>query len=78
MVRTQILLDESQYRELKAEAEATGKSLSAIIRDCGDAHLAAAEEDPLLDLVGSIPATGDNAPADLAERHDAYLYGGKG
>jgi len=77
MVRTQILLAEEQYRELKAEAAATGRSLSALIRACVDAHLAAVEEDPLLDLVGSIPAAGDRAPVDLAERHDAYLYGGK-
>jgi len=69
MVRIQILLGEEQCRELKA----AGQSLSALIQDCVDARLAVVEDDPLLDLGGSIPATSDRAPEDLAERHDAYL-----
>lgn len=77
MRRTQILLEESQYRELKREALATGKALSEIVRECLASHLAESERDPLFDLVGYIRAENDRAPADMAKRHDAYLYGNR-
>ena len=77
MVRTQILLEESQYRMLKDEAQATGRSLSEIVRSSIDAHLAKRQQDPLFDIVGCVQSKDDQAPEDLAEHHDAYLYGGK-
>ena len=77
MRRTQILLEEEQYEELKKESLTTGESLSAIIRSCVAQHLDAARQDPLLDLVGSIKQAGDPAPPDLGERHDHYLYSEK-
>lgn len=75
MRRTQILLKESQYRDLKRESLATGKPLSEIVRECLASHLAESERDPLFDLIGSVRAADDPAPADMAKRHDAYIYG---
>jgi hypothetical protein len=72
--RTQILLEDEQYKELKKESQTTGESLSAIIRGCVTEHLRAARQDPLLDLVGSVASEGDAAPSDLGEHHDDYLY----
>lgn len=77
MKRTQILLEDSQYRQLKDEAQATGKSLSELVRICVASHLTEREKDPLFDLVGYLSAKEDKAPVDLAQRHDAYLYGDK-
>ncbi len=37
--RTQLLLDEERYRRLQQEADATGRSVAAIIRDAIDARL---------------------------------------
>jgi hypothetical protein len=74
MHRTQILLEDKQYEELRKESLITGKSLSAIIRDCVAQHLDTARHDPLLDLVGSVERADDPAPSDLGERHDHYLY----
>jgi hypothetical protein len=62
---------------LKDEAEATGKSLSELVRACVASHLVEREKDPLFDMVGYVRREEDKAPADLAERHDAYLYGAK-
>ena len=77
MHRTQILLEDQQYKALKNESMITGKSLSAIIRGCVVQHLDATRHDPLLDLVGSIESGSDPAPADLSEHHDRYLYAKK-
>ena len=77
MHRTQILLEETQYKVLKSESLATGRSLSAIIRGCVAEHLEATRQDPLLDLVGSVKKADDPAPDDLSEHHDQYLYAGK-
>ena len=73
MHRTQILLEEQQYKALKNESLLTGKSLSMIIRACVTDHLDATRHDPLLDLVGVIESAGDPAPTDLGDRHDHYL-----
>ncbi len=78
MRRAQVLLSEDQYQALKEEGRMTGKSISEIIRNCVDQHLAGQGRDPLFDLIGSVDAGDDPAPEDLAERHDEYLYGGKG
>ncbi|MFQ5544200.1 MAG: hypothetical protein ACE5FY_07620 [Nitrospiria bacterium] len=75
MKRTQILLEESQYIQLKDEVSATGKSLSEIVREAIDSHLRERENDPLFDIVGSVLAKEDPAPADLGAQHDKYLYG---
>lgn len=37
--RTQLLLDEERYRRLQQEADVTGRSVAAIIRDAIDARL---------------------------------------
>jgi len=77
MHRTQIMLENEQYEELKKESLITGESLSAIIRGCVAQHLDSATQDPLLDLVGRIESADDPAPSDLSERHDHYLYAKK-
>ncbi len=77
MKRTQILLEEAQYLQLKDEVSATGKSLSEIVRDSIASHLREREKDPLFDIVGSVKSQKDPAPADLGAQHDQYLYGEK-
>jgi len=77
MKRTQILLEDSQYLQLKDEVSATGKSLSAIVRDSIASHLMEREKDPLFAIIGFVQAKKDPAPADLGAQHDKYLYGAK-
>lgn len=74
MHRTQILLEDEQYEELKRESLATGESLSTTIRVCVEQRLVCARQDPLLDLFGRIERASDTAPSDLGERHDHYRY----
>lgn len=75
MKRTQILLEDDQYLQLKDEVLATGKSLSEIVRESIASHLSGRENDPLFDIIGSVREKEDPAPADLGEQHDKYLYG---
>lgn len=74
MIRTQVLLEEGQYRWLKALAARTGKSLGRILREILEERKKASKskrkEDPFFRLVGSI-----RDKPDVAERHDDYLYG---
>jgi len=77
MKRTQILLEESQYLQLKDEVSATGKSLSEIVRNAIAVHLRERENDPLFDIIGAVRSQEDPAPADLGAQHDQYLYGEK-
>jgi len=77
MKRTQILLEDSQYLQLKDEVSATGKSLSEILRNSIASHLKEREHDPLFDMIGAVQAKKDPAPADLGAQHDTYLYGEK-
>jgi hypothetical protein len=51
-----------------------GVSMAHLLREAAEDALRRAEpktEDPLADLIGVIR----DAPADLAENHDHYLYG---
>ena len=72
MHRTQIQLEESQYRFLRAQTGKTGKSLSAQIRELIEQRMQARPDadDPLWGMVGM--AEGDDAP--VAREHDKYLY----
>jgi hypothetical protein len=78
-VRSQLLLEQRQYQQLKRLAYERDQSLSAVVRDLLDAALgtggkpAALVRRVRLALVGS----GRDAQGrrDVARRHDRYLYG---
>jgi hypothetical protein len=74
MHRTQIMLDEPQYRFLLDEARRGGSSIAAVIRRLVAEHMAqrgTQEEDPLERIIGI--GRGDGTAA--GRNHDAILYG---
>lgn len=75
MTRTQILLDEAQYRWLTTQARRQHTSLSGLLRRLIDAQRTAQSrsrrDDPVFRLIG---LARDRA-RDVAEHHDRYLYG---
>ena len=75
MTRAQILLQPWQYQFLEALAQKEHKSVSQLVREWVEEkarQLAAQKEkDALWDLAGIVR----DAPPDMAERHDEYLYG---
>jgi predicted DNA-binding ribbon-helix-helix protein len=73
-VRTQIYLPRHLHQSLRRAAKARGVSMAQLIREAAEEAIRRTEppqRDPLADLVGVIR----DAPADLAEAHDHYLYG---
>src|SRR5262249_8547259 len=81
-VRTQIDLSQTTYDRLKTRAEKQGLSLTVQIEEAlGEylnrvetTHEANAVFDPA-SLLASIDSLEESGPSDLAERHDAYIYG---
>ena len=73
MHRTQILLEERQYRYLLARSRQSGKSLSALFREMVDTQMHAQPKalDPVLDLIGIADGPDDAT----AREHDRILYG---
>jgi hypothetical protein len=75
MVRTQILLEEAQYRWATTQARRWQQSLSQVLRGLIDAQRTRSvrnrREDPLFRLIG----LGRDPARDVAEEHDRYLYG---
>lgn len=75
MIRAQILLEPWQHQFLEALAQKQHKSVSQLVREWvaekAREQLADREKDPLWKLVGIVP----DAPPDMAENHDQYLYG---
>ncbi len=74
MHRTQIQLEERQYRYLKARARRSGKSISALLREFVDDQIRTQEKrgnDPLLEIIGMAEGSADAT----ARHHDDYLYG---
>jgi hypothetical protein len=71
VVRTQIYLSETLHRALGRAARRRGVSMAELIREAAESAVASTAEvpDPLEGLVG----IDDGGPADMAERHDAYL-----
>jgi len=72
-VRTQIYLPRRLHTALRRAARARGVSMAHLLREAAEEALRrprAGSEDPLSELVGVIR----DAPADLAEHHDHYLY----
>lgn len=77
MVRKQIYIDEELDEGLKVLSVRTGEPeaahVRAALRDYLEAHRMPAEDiDPLYAMIGMVD---DNAPSDVAEEHDHYLYG---
>jgi predicted DNA-binding ribbon-helix-helix protein len=73
-VRTQIYLPRRLHQSLRRAAKARGVSMAQLIREAAEEALRRTDtpqQDPLADLVGVIR----DAPHDLAEGHDDYLYG---
>ena len=73
MHRTQISLEETQYRRLTEEARRLGISLSGLIRRLVDGHLQGEPppDDPLARLAGA--AAGDGEA--VGRNHNRWLYG---
>lgn len=75
-VRTQIYLPRRLHQALRRAARRRGVSMAQLLREAAEEAVRRArpaDEDPLADLIGIIRG----APADLAEHHDRYLYGGR-
>ena len=76
MHRTQIQLEERQYRYLKAMSRRSGKSISALLRELVDDRIREQNEsgkDSLLEIVGMA----EGPEEATARHHDDYLYGNK-
>lgn len=75
MHRTQIQLEERQYRFLKTRAKLNQSSMSALLREMIEEHILKARvgTDPLLELVGMAEGPDDSSARD----HDKILYGDK-
>ena len=74
-VRVQILLSQDEDDAVESEARRLGISKSEVVRRCLRPLVAPeGTGSPFEDLIGIID---DDGPRDMAENHDAYLYGGK-
>lgn len=75
MHRTQLLLQEDQYRFLSTKAKEEGKSISAVLREIINRQMSARplEADPLQAIIGM--AEGEDAA--VGREHDHYLYGSR-
>lgn len=67
----QVYLEPEQLHSLRALAKRRGVSMGELIRQGVNTVLneVPLEEDPLWNIIGIV----DNAPPDLAERHDEYI-----
>jgi hypothetical protein len=73
-VRTQIYLPRRLHRALKRAAQTRGVSMAQLLRDAAEdvvRRTERTEDDPLRDVIGVVR----DAPSDLSEAHDHYLYG---
>ena len=74
MHRSQIMLKEHQHAYLVSEAQRQGKSISQIVRELIDEHMARRrdlENDPFFDIIGMVE--GDGEP--IGRSIDYYVYG---
>lgn len=74
MKRINVELEDADYRYLRERASREGRAVVAIIRDA-IARLRREGSDPHQDPMYEVGSF--DGPADLAERHDDYLYGGR-
>jgi len=78
MHRTTIMLPEDLKEKAQRRADSRGISLGELVRECLSDRLAAeVVTRRLADPVFSAPAWKGEAPHDLGDEHDRYLYGGK-
>lgn len=75
MHRTQIQIEERQYRFLRDMARRNGTSISAVLRELIDHRIQAQprEDDPLQGIIGMA----DGPQGDTARKHDRFLYSGE-
>ena len=79
--RTQLLLDEARYERLQAEADSTGRSVAAVIREAIDERLARVDErrrEAGRRLLAASPSPGDREPdwEDVKPELLDQVYGG--
>lgn len=75
MHRTQVSLEDKQYRNLQRYAKLKNRSISAVIRELLDAHIPVAAqpkgaENPLLALKGIVSGKGKTT----GRNHNDFLY----
>ena len=80
MLRTQVQLDEGQYRKLKALAAKRSQSISQLVRESVDLYLSETERPArwagLWEAVGQ--CHDKEGARDVSRRHDDYLNGAFG
>ena len=72
MHRTQIYLEDTQYRLLREKARRQGTSLASVIRQILEEHLAGRREK---DEFASVIGIGEGDGSRVAENYEDYLYG---
>jgi len=74
MHRSQILLEEKQYRFLSDEAGRRGISISALLRKLIDDHIRSHRNPPLdQDVLWDMVGIARGGVEDVSEEHDRYL-----
>jgi hypothetical protein len=73
MVRTQIYLPDDLHRALGHAARRRGVSMAELIRRA--AETVVTNEDSVTDPLADITGIDDRGPTDMAEQHDAHLFG---
>jgi hypothetical protein len=75
--RAQICLERHQHEQLRRLARQSGRSISALVRECIEAHPwkepRPSGKPPLFKFIGAAKGTGES----VAENHDLHLYGWK-
>ena len=74
MHRTQISLEQEQYRLLGTEARRKGVSISALIRNLVEEHFRGRKE-PGADPLESVKGIGSGTGEAVGREHNRYLYG---
>lgn len=80
MKRTQVYLEESEWRRLQEKAAARGASAASLVREAVMQYLVRSndveDDDPIMRFVREMEAmTPPGPPTDGALNHDHYLYG---
>ena len=73
MHRTQISLEQEQYRRLGAEARRKGISLSALIRRLVDEYFSIGTA-PMTDPLEAVNGIGSGTGEPVGREHNRYLY----
>lgn len=73
MIRTQIQLDETQYRMLQQAAQQQGLSMAEIVRQGLDMALAQLDRRKKWEKARALAGKYSSGESDVARRHDDYL-----